>query len=317
MPANRVEVAAGILTDDEGRILIAQRKYPDHHSGKWEFPGGKLKRDETVRQALRRELQEELGIRVGRAEPWVSVQHDYPDRRITLNVLRVLSYDGIPEGREGQALQWLKPPDLHQVDFLEGNKTIVRSLQLPSRYLITDAQRFGRERILSRLDTLLEHGGLIQVREKSMPYLELREFVGEVLAKSRGRKAKVLLNASADTVVELDVDGIHLTSSRLQTCDRRPLCDRFWVAASCHNEADIVMAKRINADFVVLGPVSRTASHPGAVPLGWGRFGAMCAAADLPVYALGGMRRKDLQQAQRAGAQGIAMVSALWRNISD
>ncbi len=311
---DRLEVAAGILTDGDGRILIAQRTYPDHHCGKWEFPGGKLKRDETAGQALQRELAEELGIRVDRTQPWVTVHHDYPDRPITLNVLRVLSYDGVPEGREGQALQWMKPSDLQDVDFLEGNRSIVRSLQLPSKYLITDAQRFGRERILSRLDTLLEHGGLIQVREKSMSHRELQEFVGEVVAKSRSRRAKVLLNASAGTVIDMDVDGIHLTSSQLRTCDRRPLSDQYWVAASCHSDAEIMMAKRINADFVVLGPVSRTVSHPGTMPLGWRRFGALCAKADLPVYALGGMRPKDLQQAQRLGAQGIAMIGALWGN---
>lgn len=78
-----------------------------------------------------------------------------------------------------------------------------------------------------------------------------------------------------------------------------------------------MMAKRINADFVVLGPVSRTVSHPETMPLGWHRFSALCAKADLPVYALGGMRPMDLQQAQRAGARGIAMISALWGNEND
>ncbi len=311
---DRIEVAAGIVTDGGGRILIAQRKYPDHHCGKWEFPGGKLKRGETVGQALRRELEEELGIRVGRAESWVTVHHDYPDRPIALNVLRVLSYDGAPTGREGQALQWLQPQDLQEVDFLEGNRSVVRSLQLPSQYLITDAQRYGSEQVLSRLDTLLECGGLIQVREKSMAHPELREFVGEIVAKSRSRGAKVLLNASAGTVIDMGVDGIHLTSSRLRACDQRPLCDRYWVAASCHSEEEMMMAKRINADFVVLGPVSRTGSHPRTEPLGWRRFGVLCATANLPVYALGGMRPNDLQQARRAGAQGIAMISALWGN---
>ncbi len=310
--SDRIEVAAGIVTDRDGRILITQRTYPDHHCGKWEFPGGKLKCNETAGQALQRELHEELGIRVVRSQPWATVFHEYPQHRITLNVYRVLSYEGIPEGREGQALQWLPPPDLHEVEFLEANRTVVRGLQLPAKYLITDAQRFGRERVLSRLDATLERGGLVQVREKSLPRAALREFVGEVVAKSRRRGARVLLNADVDTVMELDVDGIHLTSARLRTCDRRPLADRYWVAASCHNEAEIEMARNINADFVVLGPVAKTASHPQTEPLGWRRFAALCARAGLPVYALGGMRPEDLGDAQRAGARGVAMISALW-----
>ncbi|MEZ5447117.1 MAG: thiamine phosphate synthase, partial [Gammaproteobacteria bacterium] len=81
---------------------------------------------------------------------------------------------------------------------------------------------------------------------------------------------------------------------------------------SCHDAEDLRQARRIEADFAVLGPVKTTASHPDWVPLGWERFSAMAVAAGLPVYAIGGMARSDVAVARRAGGQGIAAIRSLW-----
>ncbi len=310
--ADRIEVAAGIITDHSGRVLVAQRNYPHHQFGKWEFPGGKLKPGETVEQALRRECLEELGIYVSRTEPLITVRHDYPERKVTLNVLRVTAYRGVAVGREGQALQWLAPDDLATVDLLSGNRPVVKSLQLPDRYLITAAARFGCARILSALDAGLQPGGLVQVREKHMDDYAWHEFVRVVAGRCRACGARVLINAAPETALGMDVDGIHLTSARLRACQHRPLPRSYWVAASCHNAEELAMAERIDADFAVLGPVFETESHPGAVPLGWERFAVLCHGANLPVFALGGMDLDHLSEAKHAGAQGVAMLSAAW-----
>ncbi len=309
---DRIAVAAGILTDGYGRVLVAQRTRADRYFAQWEFPGGKLERHETVEQALQRELEEELGIRVGRTEPLLTVQHDYVDRQVTLHVLRVTSYCGEPRGCEGQALQWLSPGDLDKIALLEGNRPIVRILQLPERYLITGADRFGEDRILRMLDSIPGHRGLIQVRERSLTRAAYRDFVQEVLHRCRRRGAKVLLNADIETVQALGADGVHLAAVRLRDHDHRPLPEPYWVAASCHDEAEIRRAEAIQVDFVVLGPVSRTESHPGSAPIGWERFRELSRLTQLPVYAIGGMRDRDLPRAQLAGARGIAMISGAW-----
>jgi len=88
------------------------------------------------------------------------------------------------------------------------------------------------------------------------------------------------------------------------------------VAASCHSEEDVVRAVDIGADFCVLSPVRATASHPGAVPLGWKGFSSIVANASIPVYALGGMRAPDLDLARKQGGQGIAAIRGLWRGDS-
>ncbi|PTT03442.1 NUDIX domain-containing protein, partial [Pseudomonas sp. HMWF006] len=82
----RVHVAAAVIRDDSGKVLIARRADTQHQGGLWEFPGGKVEADESVETALARELHEELGIVVGAARPLIKVHHDYPDKQVLLDV---------------------------------------------------------------------------------------------------------------------------------------------------------------------------------------------------------------------------------------
>lgn len=125
----RLQVAVGILSNSEGEVLVGQRTVKDRYFQQWEFPGGKLEPGESAEQALQRELQEELGILVEIAEPLFQHAHDYPDRHVDLFIYRVLDYSGAPHGRENQALKWLRPEQLEDIDFLEGNREIVRRVR--------------------------------------------------------------------------------------------------------------------------------------------------------------------------------------------
>ena len=87
---------------------------------------------------------------------------------------------------------------------------------------------------------------------------------------------------------------------------------RLWSAASCHNADELAQAERLGLDFVVLGPVRATESHPDATPLGWDGFGALREAVSLPIYALGGMKPADVARARRHGGQGVAGIRGLW-----
>ncbi len=151
---------------------------------------------------------------------------------------------------------------------------------------------------------------LIQIREKDMPAPALRLFAGEVIALAHRYRARVLLNGDPQLARECGADGVHLTAARTLMATKRPDCD--WVAASCHNAAEVAHAIRIGADFAVVGPVLPTPSHPDAPALGWERFQQTIQDTPLPVYALGGMQRRDLEAARLAGAHGIAMLRGAW-----
>lgn len=311
--ADALPVAVGVLVDESGRVLIARRHHAGHQGGKWEFPGGKKEAGESTFDALRRELREELGISVESARPLIQVRHAYPDKVVHLDVWRVTRFSGIPSGREGQPIQWIALTELRNLDLPAADRPILTALQLPALYLITDSRPFGRAEFLRRLELALNAGArLIQLREPHLSVRDYRAYAKQVSDLCHRHGARVLLNADPDLVVQSGADGIHLNSQRLELLERRPLGDSHLVAASCHDAAQIERARALGADFIVVSPVQPTASHPQAAPLGWERFSALCAAANLPVFALGGMRVEDAGRARLAGAQGLAMISGVW-----
>lgn len=105
-----VDVAVGVLIDAEGRFLLTSRPDAKVYAGYWEFPGGKFEPGETLEQALRRELDEELGIEIGAVEPWQTRVVDYPHARVRLHFCKVREWRGTLEMREHQAMAWQTLP---------------------------------------------------------------------------------------------------------------------------------------------------------------------------------------------------------------
>jgi 8-oxo-dGTP diphosphatase len=124
-----VHVAVGVIVNAEQRLLIALRAAESHQGGLWEFPGGKVESSETVQQALARELDEELGIQATAFRPLLSVQHDYGDKAVLLDVWWVDDFKGRPAGREGQAIKWVGAEQLAEFSFPEANQPIVDAIQ--------------------------------------------------------------------------------------------------------------------------------------------------------------------------------------------
>ena len=315
-PSIAAERAAHVVAAVVGNgdaVLVAKRPPDVHQGGKWEFPGGKVHAGEAAREALIRELREELGIEVQAAYPLITVHHMYPEKSVFLDVWRVTAYTGEPRGREGQRIDWVKCEDLPRLDFPEANAPIVQAARLPSLYLISDVARFGETLFFQRLEQALTTGlRLFQLREPHLAVADYGALAARVAQRCHHWGAKLLLNADPSWVKECGADGVHLNSHRLRTLRARPLDRRYWVAASTHNTEELELAARLEVDFVVLGPVLPTLSHPQATPLGWQQFATLCAATNLPTYALGGQRLEHLSMAREAGAQGLAMISGVW-----
>ena len=104
------QVAVGILVQADGQFLLTSRPAGKSYAGYWEFPGGKLEQGETVVQALRRELVEELGVTIGDATVWKVTEHDYPHALVRLHWCKVFVWSGDFEMREGQTMAWQQLP---------------------------------------------------------------------------------------------------------------------------------------------------------------------------------------------------------------
>ncbi|MGC2520288.1 MAG: Nudix family hydrolase [Burkholderiales bacterium] len=306
-----VDVAVAVLLRPDGTFLLAQRPRGKVYAGYWEFPGGKVEPGESVAVALEREIREELGVEVERAYPWITRIFTYPHATVRLHFYRVFAWRGDPGAVEHEALSWQRPDSVAVEPLLPANGPVLRGLMLPHEYAITCAGSLGSERFLARLETRLRAGlRLIQVREKSLTREETREFAQRVIALARPYGARVLVNADVALAHMVGSDGVHLTAEQLRATAGRP--DLPWCGASCHSAEELRLAEAIGADFVVLGPVRATPSHPDAVLLGWQRFKELAAGATLPVYALGGMQPGDLETAMSCGAHGVAMMRGSW-----
>ena len=306
-----VDVAVAVLIRSDGAALLAQRPETKVYAGYWEFPGGKIEPNEPVHDALRREIREELGIEIERAYPWITRVFVYPHAKVRLHFYRVYAWRGEPRAVEHQAIAWQRPDAIELDPLLPANGPVIRSLMLPSEYAITRAGEIGLEPFLSRLEARLRGGlKLVQVREKTLAPRTAAEFAQRVVALAHAHGAKVLVNSDSALAHENGADGVHLTAEQLRNATARP--DFPLCGASCHSSEELQRAEALRVDFAVLGPVRATPSHPDAVPLGWERFREIAADAAVPVYALGGIVPRDLEQALSCGAHGIAMVRGSW-----
>ncbi len=310
-----IDVAVAVMLRSDGRVLLAERPRGKVSAGYWEFPGGKFDAGEDAKQALTRELREELGVELGDAYPWLTYEHTYLDKRVRLHCFRVLSWRGTPHGREGQRISWQDPDALEIGPLLPANGRLLKALRLPSVYAITNAGKYGVAEFMRRLEHAIERGvRMIQVREDSLAPEQFAQFARRVVMIARRYGATVLVSGDETVARKVGADGVHLSAERLMRLSAPPTTP-LW-ASSCHDARQLKRAAELEADFVTLSPVLPTASHPGEPGLGWGKFSELVRGYPLPVYALGGMRLDLLETAMRHGAHGIALLSGIWERTS-
>jgi 8-oxo-dGTP diphosphatase len=307
-----VEVAAAVMLRADGReFLLAQRPEGKVYAGYWEFPGGKVEAGESIRQALIRELQEELGITATACSPWLTRQFTYPHATVRLNFWRVTAWDGeigITAPLEHSAVEWQACGQAASVTpILPANDPILKALALPTSMAITMAEEAGCPGELGRLKAALDGGlQLVQIRDKGLPPGERRDFAESVTKLAHAHGALVVINDDAELARLVGADGVHLPAAALAACTARPAFA--WVGASCHSAAEITRAGELGLDYALLGPVLPTATHPEAAGLGWDNFAQTIAGNTLPVLALGGLTPDMLASAQEHGAHGIALM---------
>lgn len=303
-----LHVVCAVLEDADGRVLLAQRLTGQHLAGTWEFPGGKQEHGESQQDALARELDEELGIRLLHAEHWRDVSHAYADREVALHVWRVTTWAGEPYGRLGQEVRWFMRDALENLVIPAANRSLVAALSLPERCLIT-GDAASDAAFMQHLERALQRGlRLVMLRGERALHL-----AAHAVSQVHAQGGRVLLNTTPERYAALNVpaNGLHLNRHLLMTLKQRPEGVR-WVSASCHDARELAQAEALGLDFVLLSPVLPTASHPGEPTLGWERFAELAKECSLPVYALGGVGDDELCLAKRHGAQGVAAIRAWW-----
>lgn len=302
-----LHVAVGVVRDHNGRILIALRGRHQHQGNLWEFPGGKVEPGESCADALVREFKEEVDIDVLATQPLTRIEHHYDDKSVLLDVHYITEFRGRASGREGQPLQWVASDALADYQFPAANRAILHAIKLPSVMAITG----DSIEVVAQLQGALAKGaGLLQLRMKSLPS---QQWLGQLAAIERIHpKLPVVVNSAIGREYWADLPGLHLTSVDLMSLSRRPVDAGTLLGASCHSHAEVSQARVVAADYIVISPVAKTASHPDAKPLGWDAFADLAGQAHCPAFALGGLSQGDLALAQTYGGHGIAARGAFW-----
>ena len=302
-----------MLQDRAGQVLIAQRPAGKIAAGKWEFPGGKIEANESVQEALDRELQEELGVGLIDARPLIRFTHAYSDRVVTLDTWLVSRWSGEPVGRESQQFEWHDPESESRRDLLPTVAPILRALALPSHFVFTPPDCDAPE-LMAGLAALPSRA-LLRIRLPALDETAYENVAATLTPAAQKAGLRVVLDRGSEMAIRLGADGVHLSHARLMGMDgsageegSHPLL-RF---ASCHDRESLDKARTLGFDAAILGTVQASASHPDGPLLGWPRFSELAGSANLPVYAIGGAAPADLPRAYANHAQGVAGISAYW-----
>jgi 8-oxo-dGTP diphosphatase len=218
---------------------------------------------------------------------------------VRLQFFRVFSWKNQPHPREDQAISWQQAGTAMVAPMLPANAPVLAALALPTEYAVTAAAQYGMDPMLAGLERRLRAGlKLLQVREPG--YAQRQAFTRQAIELAHRYGCKVMVKEPFP-----DADGIHFTAARLLQLRKKP--EGVLAAASCHTRAELDHAMKLELDFVVLGPVKDKSPA-----LGWPRFRELAHLTSIPIYAIGGLTRADMESAWRAGAHGVAMIRGAW-----
>lgn len=308
----RIDVAVAVVFNASGQVLWGCRPEGKPYAGYWEFPGGKVEPDETVWQALVRELKEELDITALDGGPWFRIEHDYEHANVRLHLYRVWRFEGTPKSLEQQSFIWagLDGADLSPI--LPATEPLLPKLAQPTVMALSNYEA-GFQACANRLEQALNHNDMpvyVQFREKLLKGDALIQAFEHCYGLCQKTGQAMLLNSDTWLNLSEHLDALpcplHLTQAHLLSGQFQ---DLQCAGASVHDADSLLKAFDRGLSYAVLGAVKQTASHPGRLGLGWANFLEVVQGARLPVFAIGGLGFDDMRQAQSHGAHGVAMLS--------
>jgi thiamine-phosphate pyrophosphorylase len=181
-------------------------------------------------------------------------------------------------------------------------------------YLITDRNQTGNLQLPDVVEAALKGGvRCVQLREKDLSSRELYELAYNLRSLTRKYAARLIINDRVDIALAVDADGVHLGVNSIPIHRvRRLLGNSRLIGLSCHNQVNAIMAQENGADFITFGPVYYTPSKANyGKPVGIDNLEAVSHLLNIPILALGGIKKDNIQEVIAAGATGIALVSAI------
>lgn len=291
-----VHVAVALLFH-RSKVLVGWREAKQHQGNKYEFPGGKVEGNETPEETCRREIYEEVEVGLSDWHPFSLICHEYDDITVHLH----LFFAHVPEEMLNQIQKpwaWYTREKLQTLDFPAANQPVIERLYWPHSIRIGTAlsaiEQLAQDMLFywrpeeAEIDKnwLLEYS-IQQLNKLIVPYQVWR---------------------SLNVEQQHHIAAVHLKQSEQMSLKKGELCIGIRYIAACHDAASVQHAVQIGCEAVLISPVQATPTHPEAPALGWDAFAELAHQADVPVFALGGLSREDLECARQYGAYGIAGI---------
>lgn len=298
--AAAVDVAVGVVLRADGAVLLGQRPAGKPYAGWWEFPGGKLEAGESVHDALVRELDEELGLRVRASCPWVVREFVYPHARVRLHFRRVFDVDGEPSSREGQAFTWRAPHAVDVAPLLPATVPVIGWLNLPRRCTRSAAARMGIEAFVRALEQRVRAGALdlLALHEPELSLVAFEALFHRVLGPCRAAGVRLAVSSVHAGSFARAAGGVMLEPEALRAARARP--EAALVIARVQQPRDLALAAAIGADCVWVEPWEHASALPDAI-----------AQTVLPAYIDQGWTRGETV-ALAAGAHALVHTDSFW-----
>jgi len=271
----------------------------------YEFPGGKINDNESSKDALIREIQEELSITVTKSNKINKLTHKYQDLDVELHIFNIDDYEGQIKALERQKIKFFSLQQLNN-KVIDSTYRILKILRLPKYYIMTKSIHKNIAHDLSNLNIYGDY--FIRMRFNNNP-----DSYDKMLREASifCKKNNIRLIVDYPYKSNYYHTGIHYNSIDLhKSCLQEN--DLLTRSASCHTQNDILKANELNLDFIILSPIviSRSSSYEA---IGWDVFNKLASIANMPVFALGGIQENHMDKCEINNGYGLAGISNFWK----
>lgn len=294
MSKSIVKVAIGLLFS-HARVLVGFRNSQQHQGNKYEFPGGKIEKNESPQQACQREILEEVGIHISEWLPWDQIRHEYEDVIVELNFFYSYVDDSLLKNIQSP-WSWVSRHELKKLNFPEANQNIIKRLQWPDFIKISAD--------INEIKDLDEHH-ILYYRPQNEP-ISLHDLAYDHFSKIMMNLVYAQKLSRED---QKQLAAIHIRQNQLYGLHPNDLILGAKYLAACHDIDAVLYAQKLGCDAVLLSPIQKTQTHPDVLPLGFDGLKTIAEQTHLLVYALGGLKRHDLAQVRACQAYGVAGIS--------
>ncbi len=299
MLSRQIEISIGLIKFNSALICLKRNKKP--YENFIEFPGGKKKRNESPIECLKREITEELNIKVEKAKFIYCIKHQYKDALIIINVFNIHRYSGDISSNEKREIVYYDNSSSQNV--LPTHERILRLLRLPKLLKIITSY--------NHVDFNFESINLYKfIRLRDISFDAFKANIRPKLEKYR-YNGNLIIDYPFNENWDDNYAGIHFKSNRLKSFINMTKNQKYFYSASCHSLDDIELSNKMLFDFILISPV--TTSSYDTPPIGWTKFRDLSDRSYVPTYALGGLKSlgDDLSTSSSNKGFGLAGIKSI------